>query len=308
MDIFFALTGQIIPLLALILLGFIAGRFLDVNLKSLATIVIYIIAPYVNFVAISNMDFRLDYLILPVYMFFISALIGIITYNLAVYFWLEKAANLIGMSSVTGNSGYFGLPIVLFLFGPEWIGVYLFMNLGMFLNEIGLGYYFGARSEANIKGAISKVLKLPVIYGIILGFIANFFDFQPSETMMTYWNHFLGVWIIVGMMLIGTALSKQNKIDLDGRLLSWMLFPKFILWPIAGFSFIIFDKLFLNLFPNEIYGLVIIFTSVPLAGNIVAFASNLNLYPERAAGCVLISTLLALFFLPFMIFIFGLIT
>lgn len=298
MDIFLTLAGQITPLLVLISLGFFTGRFLEVNLHSLATVAIYIIAPYVNFIAISRLEFRADYLILPVFTFAVSLIIGFCVYHLATHFWREKAANLIAMSSVTGNSGYFGLPIVLYMFGPEWVGVYLFMNLGMFLNEIGLGYYFGARGEADVKGAITKVFKLPVIYAIILGFIANMLDIEPTQTMVTYWNHFLGVWIVIGMMLIGTALSKQQKIDVDGRLLRWMLTPRFVIWPLTGSSLVIADMIFLHMFAPEVHGLIIIFTSVPLAGNIVAFAANLNLYPERAAGAVLISTIMALLTLP----------
>lgn len=303
LDIFFNLFGQITPLLILISLGYIAGRFLDVNLPSLVTVAIYIIAPYVNFIAIAQLELQWNYAILPVYMFCTSAFIGFSVYSLARYFWRDKAANLVAMSSVTGNSGYFGLPIILYLYGPEWVGVYLFMNLGMFLNEIGLGYYFGARGDADFKGAVKKVLKLPVIYAIILGFIANIMGFEPTQTMVSYWNHFLGVWIVIGMMLIGTALSKQSKIDVDRRLLVWMLVPRFIIWPLMGFILVCLDVFVFNLFPNEIYGLVIVFSSVPLAGNVVAFASNLNLYPEKAAGAVLISTILSLFTLPLIVYL-----
>ena len=50
----FLLVTQIIPLLILIALWYFAGRKLDVNLHSLAMISIYIIAPFVNFGAMSK--------------------------------------------------------------------------------------------------------------------------------------------------------------------------------------------------------------------------------------------------------------
>lgn len=298
-DIFLNLSGQITPLLILVALGFISGRFMDVNLHSMAIIAIYILAPFVNFGALVQLNFTPDYIVLPVFAFTVSVLIGVVMYKLGTHFWREKAANLIAMSAVTGNTGYFGIPIVLFLFGPEWLGVYLFMNLGLSVSEIGLGYYFGARGNADVKGAVIKVLRLPVVHAIWVGLLANWAGFTMPQTMMTYWDYAVGAWIIIGMMLIGVALGKQDKLDIDARLIGWLYAPRFILWPLVGVLFVIADMYFFHLYGAEIYTLVMIFCSVPLAGNTVAFAADLNLYPERAAAAVLISTVMAMFFLPF---------
>ena len=54
MDILSLLIANIIPLYILIVVGFIGGRFLDINLPSIATIAIYILAPIVNFGATSS--------------------------------------------------------------------------------------------------------------------------------------------------------------------------------------------------------------------------------------------------------------
>jgi malate permease and related proteins len=43
---------------------------------------------------------------------------------------------------------------------------------------------------------------------------------------------------------------------------------------------------------------------VPLAANTVALATELKVHPERAAIAVLLSTLFALFYIPFMAYIF----
>lgn len=302
-DIFLNLSGQITPLLILVALGFISGRFLDVNLHSMAIIAIYILAPFVNFGALVQLNFTPHYIALPVFAFAVSVLIGVVMYKLGTHFWREKAANLIAMSAVTGNTGYFGIPIVLYLFGPEWLGVYLFMNLGLSISEIGLGYYFGARGEADVKGAVVKVLRLPVVHAIWVGLLANTAGFTMPQTMLTYWHHAIGAWIIIGMMLIGVALGKQEKLDINRRLMAWLYAPRFILWPLAGIAFVLLDMYVFRVYGAEVYTLVMIFSSVPLAGNTVAFAANLNLYPERAAAAVLISTVMAMLFLPLMVWV-----
>ncbi len=298
MDVALTLITNIIPLYILIALGYIGGRWLDLNLHSMAIVAIYILAPFVNFGAMAQLQFDLHYLILPILLFGFSGMVGMGMYLFAHRRWKNNSANLIGMGSVSGNTGYFGLPLILVLFGPEWAGLYLFMSMSVLLNEVGLGYYFGARGHADVKGAILRVLKLPVIYGILLGLLANAADFTMPDVMMRYWTYASGAWIFIGMMLIGVALGKMQKLEFDARLLRWLFTAKFLIWPLGGISFVLFDLHMLHGFDATIHQMILIFTTVPLAGNLVAYAATLNLHPERTAAAVLASTVFAILTVP----------
>ncbi|MCB9989828.1 MAG: AEC family transporter [Rhodospirillales bacterium] len=300
------LLENLIPLYILIGLGYIAGRWLDVNLHSMAIIAIYILAPIVNFGAMARLPFDLHFIALPVMAYLISTITGLIMYKTARHAWQNNTANLIAMGSVTGNTGYFGLPLVLALFGPEWVGLYLFMNLGAFINEVSLGYYFGARGNAVAKDAILKVIKLPVLHAVWLGLLFNLLHIELPGVFYRYWDYATGAWVIIGMMLIGVALGKLPRLEFDGRLMAWMFTPKFILWPLGGWIFVLLDMMVFHSFEPLIYKLVLIFTSVPLAGNIVAFAATLRLHPERAATAVLASTVLAIAVVPGNLMLFDL--
>lgn len=297
-DIISLLIANIIPLYILIGLGFIAGRWMDVNLPSMATVAIYILAPIVNFGAMAQMSFTPEYIALPIIFFIGSSVIGLISYNAAIKLWKNNTANLIGMGSVTGNTMYFGLPVILALLGPEWVGVYALLNLGTFLNEVGLGYFFGARGNATLKGALLKVLKLPVIHAIWLGLLYNLSGLPLPSSFTRYWDYSIGAWVIIGMMIIGVALSKQSKLEIDIKLIASMFAPKFILWPLFGVAVIAFDRLYFNAFEPEVHLMLAVMTTVPLAGNLVAYAATLNLHPERAAAVVLFSTLFAFITVP----------
>ena len=298
MDLVLLLIINIIPLYILIALGFISGKWLDVNLPSMATIAIYILAPAVNFGALAQMEFTPEYITLPFVIFAISTIVGTTSYLLAQKIWKNNMANLIGMGSVTGNTMYFGLPVALALLDPEWIGIYALMNLGLFINEVGLGYFFGARGDATLKGALIKVLKLPVIHAIWIGLIYNFCGFELNDTFLRYWNYAIGAWVLIGMMIIGVALSKQSKLEIDMKLLASMFVPKFILWPLLGFGVIWADITYFQAFSDEVYLMLAIMSAVPLAGNLVAYAATLKLHPEKAAAAVLISTILACITVP----------
>lgn len=307
-DLVSLLLVNIFPLYIIIALGFVAGRYMDVNLPSIATIAIYILAPIVNFGAMAQMQFTPEYIALPLIFFVISAVIGTISYKTSQKIWKNNMANLIGMSSVTGNTMYFGLPVILGVMGPQWVGVYALLNLGTFLNEVGLGYFFGARGKATMKGAIIKVLKFPVIHAIWLGLLYNLSGLPLPDTFERYWNYSIGAWVILGMMIIGIALAKQNKLDIDWRLLLSLHIPKYLMWPLAGFGFILLDMLYFNAFDEPIYLMLAVFTSVPLAGNLVAYAATFDLKPEKAAAAVLISTILAFITVPLAVILVKLIS
>lgn len=307
-DIVSLLVANIIPLYVLIALGFIAGRWMDVNLPSMATIAIYILAPIVNFGALAQMDFTPQYVALPIIFFTGSCVIGIVSYLTAQRLWKNNTANLIGMGSVTGNTMYFGMPVILALLGPEWLGVYALLNLGTFLNEVGLGYFFGARGNATLKGAVLKVLKLPVVHAVWLGIAYNLSGLSLPESFIRYWDYSLGAWVIIGMMIIGVALSKQSRLDIDFKLLASMFVPKFVLWPLFGFGVILTDMAYFQAFGPEVYTMLAVMTAVPLAGNLVAYASTLNLHPERAAAAVLISTIFGIITVPAAVIIYQLIS
>jgi len=306
MDIFLTLAANIFPLYIIIALGYIAGRWLDVNLPSMATVAIYIVAPMVNLGAMMQLKFDPDFIALPILIFVASCVIGFATSWLAHKAWGNNSANLIAMSSVTGNTGYFGVPIVLALFGPEWTGLYLFMNMALIFSEMGLGYYFGARGHADVKGALMKVVKLPVLHAVWIGLALNMLNVEPNDLFLRYWDYATGAWVIIGMMLIGIALGKQTRLEIDLRLMRWMFSAKFLAWPLFGALFIIADSMVFHAFDPIVYSMVAIFCSVPLAGNMVAFAANLNLHPERVSFAVIASTFLALFTVPFSLFLLDL--
>jgi len=307
-DLALLIIANIVPLYILIALGYISGRWLDVNLHSMAIIAIYILAPIVNFGAMAQMEFTPEYIALPIVIFALSTTIGTLAYKSAQALWKNNTANLIGMASVTGNTMYFGLPVVLTLAGPEWVGVYALMNLGTFLNEVGLGYFFGARGNATIKGALIKVLKFPVIHAIWLGLIWNLSGIELPHSFTRYWDYAIGAWVFIGMMIIGVALSKQKRLEIDWPLMANLFVPKFVIWPAAGFALVLLDLHVLHLFEQPVHLMTLVITSVPLAGNLVAYAATLKLHPEKAAAAVLIATIFAFVSVPAMITLYQLIS
>lgn len=303
--IFETLIPTLIPLYILIAMGFIGGRYMDINLQSMATITIYFISPVVVFGAVGQLDLKPEYLLLPVGLAFASTIVTFISYQAANFIFRDNLANLIAMGSPQSNSGYFGLPVVLSIYGAGASGLYLMTSIGAEIISITVGYYFGARGSFDVRESLLKVLKLPVLHGLWIGLIWNVSDLGFSKSFLDYWTYFTGAWVVLGMMLIGVALGKLLRFHVNWKLLSYLSFIKFIFWPLLIFAVILFDRAFSMIFDEQVYGLLMIWSLCPLMGNLVAYAALLNVRPDEAAMSVLISTLFALLFMPFVLSITG---
>jgi len=306
MEIFFTLFTNLIPLYILIALGFIAGRYLNVDRISIANLVIYLCLPVVAFGFVSTLEFQFSYIFLPLIILGVCSAVGLSVYALGQKAFGDNRANLLSMCASMPNSGYFGLPLVLLLFDPQWVGVYMFMMLGVTVYEATIGYYIAARGNYSVRDSLIKLAKFPALYAIALALIVNLSGTQMPELFNTYWGYFKGAYVVMGMMIIGVALASVEKLVFGPRFLSFVCAGKFVLWPILMGIITLLDDKFFGLFNAEIHKLMLVIAIVPPAANIAAFAAQLDVQPEKAATTVLICTILALIYIPLIVMITGL--
>lgn len=304
MDIFILLLTNCFPLLLLIAAGYFAGKKFSVDTKTMADIAIFILSPVVIFGAIARLELQPEYFLLPLVLLILAASVTLGVAALAGKVLKDNLANLIGMSSATANTGYFGLPIILALFGSENAGLYLLMTFALTLNESSFAYYVGARGQHSVRDSLIKVAKLPTLYALLLGLAFNLSGLPMPDVFKTYWDKFAGAWTIIGMMLLGVALSR-NTLRLNWVLLSSLGFIKFIVWPALMLALAALDRTLLHLYDPMIHKMMLVIGCVPIAANVVAFATQLDVKPGEAATVVLATTLVAVLYIPFMLFLFG---
>ncbi len=305
MTIFLDLIVNLIPLYGLIAAGFFIGRFAHIDRETLINIDLYLCLPIVVFGFILNLDLKPAYALLPLIIFTIQATIGLVMLRVGRAVYGDSRANVLSMCSAMGNGGYFGLPLVLLLFKPEWIGVYMFMLLGGVLYEGTLGYYIAARGKFTVQDSIRKVLKFPSIYAIAAGLLMNMSGVNMPDLFAVYWAYFKGAYVILGMMIIGAALSKVDRLVLAPRFLALVTLGKFIAWPVLVYGFIRIDMAFLHLFEEPVHKLMFVSALVPPAANVAAFAEKFGIVPQKAASTILIATVFALFYIPAVLILTG---
>lgn len=299
MIVFWLLFAKLIPLYVIIALGFVAGRLLHVSKESVAPLILYIITPFVVFHAVATTPITLGVLSLPFLFFITATVIALIFFSITKSIWNDTTRNILAFTSGAGNTGYFGLPVVIALFGEKTLGVAVLCTLGIILYENSVGFFLTARGYHTIKEAFIKVIKLPSLYAFFLGIMVQILNIHPEMLYPDIAANFRGAYSILGMMMIGLGLSSIKHYIFDWKFTTLSFIAKFAVWPIFITIFIVLDTRFLQLYDSSLYKIMILMAIVPLAANTVVVATELKAQPEKAAIAVFLSTMFALFYIPF---------
>lgn len=301
MTVFTTILLKLIPLYLMIFLGYIGARKLDMQRETIAKLLIYIIAPAVIFYGAYTSKITLANLSLPLLAFIICSLIALIFLAIGTFvFKKDSTKNILAFTSGTGNTGYFGLPVTLALFGDTGFSTAVLCLLGFILYESSVGFFLVAKGNHTVKESLIKAVKLPAIYAFFLGLLLNYLHVNLGDIATTTIENFKGAYTLLGMMMIGMGLSTVKIHHIDFKFISLAFLAKFIFWPIIMLGIIFFDKNFVQFYNQHIYNILILMSIVPLAANTVTYATALKVHPDKAAFAVIMSTLFALFYIPLM--------
>lgn len=306
MNLFFILLAKILPLYLNIILGYIFTRYLGVKRDLIAFILIYILGPIVIFFATLSIEINLQLIFLPLFVFFFGSFNAFYVLKKYKKNWNDASINTLAFTCGTGNTGYFGIPLAMLLLTPSSANIFIFATLASMLYENTTGFYVTAKGTFSAKESIIKIIKLPLLYAFIFGIMLNILGFRIPEIVVPYFETFKWSYGILGMMMLGMGMKGFDiKKDLDIKYLQIAYFYKFIFWPGIILLIILIDKNFIHFLNGEIYKILFLFSTVPLAGNTVTLAVLLKAKPEKASFAVLLSTLISIIYIPVALTIFG---
>jgi malate permease and related proteins len=314
MGIFEQLFIKLLPLYFIIFLGYLAGKKLEVARESIAALLIYIVVPVVYFKAIFEMKLTLISLSYPIYLFLVGICLSLSFFYFGKKVFKDKEmAALLSLTSTLANTGYFGLPLLFVLYGESILGTAVLISFGLVLHEATLGFYLAAQGKYSPKQALSKTLKVPVIYAVIIALLGNYFynhyflnlpHTALKETLelfiqnsMSMMNYFVGTLTVLGMSMIGLGLAKINHLKFNWKFISLSLFSKYFVYPAIFLIFYIIN-LKAHFFDNEVLKVIFYLSLVPIGANSITLATQLNLDTDDASIVVIISTLISLLIIP----------
>ena len=107
MEIFISILFKIIPLYIFVVIGYIAGKYLGIDAKGIGKLIIYIIAPFVIFEAITHSNLSISTFLLPIIAFLICSLVAflfllcnLLVWPLALYAMVYSVTELLLLLAV----------------------------------------------------------------------------------------------------------------------------------------------------------------------------------------------------------------
>lgn len=296
-----ALFFKLIPLYVTVALGWVAGRYLEASGKHIAGIMLYIVTPSVVFSGVMAAPLSPEVIFLPFLTFGLSCVLGIVQLKLAQRVITDGSASLIPLCVGSGNTGYFGVPVALLLFGEEGLGLYIVCMLGTTLFENSVGFYLAARGRHDLKSALWRVVKLPSVYAFLAAVLLNLSGVRIPDLFQPLFDNLRGAYSILGMMIIGMSITSFRGLAGNIRFTGLAFFGKFVVWPAVAILFWWLDANVLGIYEPAVHKAIFLISITPIAANTVVIATMLDISPRQAAGTVLLTTLFALAFIPVMI-------
>ena len=274
-------------------------QFLGLRKEWIATTLIYIIAPVVIFYWTYSAELTTKNLSIPFIFFTLASIIWITFFYIGWFFYKnDSTRNILAFTSWTGNTGYFGLPVILSLLWEEYFSISVLAILWFVLYENTIWFYLTAKGNFSTKESFKKVLTLPTVYAFVLWIIVNKSWIDLDNEIILLFENFKWTYSILWIMIIWLWLNWVRFSKPDNTFLWLTFFGKFIIWPTVVWLLIYIDKCYFNYYSEPIYNVFLIMAIVPLASNTVALATELQAQPEKAILAVLYSTLFALIYIP----------
>ncbi|WP_375170897.1 AEC family transporter [Marinobacter sp.] len=296
-----ALFFKLIPLYVTVALGWVAGRYLEASGKHIAGIMLYIVTPSVVFSGVMAAPLSPEVIALPFLTFALCSLLAVVQLRIARRLITDGSAGLIPLCVGSGNTGYFGVPVALLLFGEEGLALYIVCMLGTTLFENSVGFYLAARGRYDLKDALWRVVKLPSVYAFLAAVLLNLSGARIPDLFAPLFENLRGAYSVLGMMIIGMSITSFRGLAGNLRFTGLAFVGKFVVWPAAAALFWWLDAHILGIYQPAVHQALFLISITPIAANTVVIATLLDTAPRQAAGTVMLTTVFALVYIPVMI-------
>lgn len=313
MEVFtFILTRNILPLVLIIVLGYLLSKKFDLNINTLSKINFFIYVPFFIFMQIYSTELpkeMLNVLIFVVLLAVVNTLVTNIIARLRRYD--EGFKNTFVNSIMFYNSGNIGIPLITLIFSSEPFliaGKTPYLTLALTIQIVVLivqnistntiGFFNAGRGHMHWKDSVKSILMMPTIYMVPLAFALKALPFR-LETM-PLWPGLVYIkdgLISFALLTLGVQLSK-TKFSFKNSDVYLSSGIRLIGGPLLAFA--ILKVIGINGIAAQT---LMISSAIPTAVNTALIAVERNNHPDFASLAVMTSTILSSITLVFVVYV-----
>ncbi len=193
---------------------------------------------------------------------------------------------------VMPNTGNMGLPICLFAYGSQGLGVSAAISALIILCHFTLGVFLAAR-----KFSIDVIIKSPPFYAIIIAVIVLYYEFKLPTFVENTTFLLMYATIFLILMSLGIALTRLKVFSINKAIFSSI--GRVILGPLIGYLLILYFKL-----DGFAAGVLLIQCSMPSAilNYLVGSIYSPKKIVDSVASMIVVSTLMSFITIPLVVF------
>ncbi len=302
-ELFYILEHISLPIILLILSGFIFQKIFKTDVRTLTRLLVYLLIPVVIFVKILEAEITWNLLLtvtgftllLQVFMY----LTGVATARLLRQ---PPQMRFVTVNTlVLLNTGNYGIPLIDLVFSanPVASASQLFIVVVQNITTNTFGVYQLCRGKQTRRQAWVSAAKLPAIYVMALAALLKGFDVEMPVTVMVPLHYLADAFIAVALLSLGAQLAEVKLGQgLKGVMVTSIV--KVFSAPLLGFALVLLLGV-----KGLLAQALVIGISTPTAVNAAVLSREFDAEPGYAAQVVLVTTALCTFTLPAIIWFVG---
>jgi predicted permease len=293
MEIYLKLIDVIVPVFALVGIGFYLGKKdPGYDTKFITNFAAKFGSPGIAFYAITSTGISFD-LFINYFFYTLLAIIGFSIIGLIILIFQKKDYIRELPPLILPNCGNMGLPICLFAYGKLGLGVASAISAVVIISHFTIGIFLASK-----KISFKVFFESVPVYAVLIAVIFLYFDVQPTKFIEN--TAFLLAYSTIALILmsLGIALTKLKVFSLQDAVVS--SFARLILGPLVALGLIYFFDL-----KGVPAGVLLIQCSMPsailtyLVGSMYSSKKVVN----NIASTIVISTVVSFLTIPIIVFI-----
>lgn len=308
-----AILNVVLPVFALIALGYGAVRlrlFPAEGTRALVAFVNNFATPCLLFRGMLTSDFSATFNPAIIVPFYVGSLTSLLVGALvARRFFANHPGESIssGFSAMFTNTVLVGIPIIQRAYGggalPTVFSIIAFhapglITLGMLVME--LARRDGAPLGRTLVIALTRIVQNPLLWGVVLGLIANRTGLQLPEPAMAFLDMMSAAVLPAALFGLGGALN-EYRISESWPQATAMSILKLVIHPAIAYALMV---PILHV-PMEFARYGILLAAMPAGINVYVFATYYERGINVATNTILISTVAAVLTVPFWLYVLG---
>lgn len=292
MSLVSAFVSAVLPIIAIMTLGFVLASLIDLDAEPLNTVTLYAFLPALVFHSLATTTLG-GASVLRVF----AAVVGFLVVMLVIGEVIGRLAGtpepFLSAAVLAGafpNAGFYGIPLAEFAFGPigRTTAVLYITALAVLMYTVGVYVASRAGGHGGIS-AVREIYRLPLVYAVIVGFVARWLGVVPPETgtVMTTTGLVGSAAIPLMLVVLGIQLA-----DVEVTALTRAVFPtvlKLGVAPAVATGFVVL----LAFEDPTIARVFILLSTTPVALTPLVLLMAYGDQPEDASASEYITTVIA---------------